>query len=79
MNPKRRGKEMIKVKADRKENADWLKREECCKQAWFAYIKTHALPAGIPTRPDLVYAGVGWKGWQDWIGLADSKGKGGLQ
>ena len=62
---------------NRNGDAEWRQREEICKQAWFKYISTHDIPDGIPARPDLVYANEGWRGWQDWIGLMDSKGNGG--
>ena len=76
---KRQDYAMSIMNSARHGDADWLKQDEYCKQAWFAYIKTHKLPEDIPTRPDLVYANVGWMGWQDWLGSFDSKGKGGQE
>ena len=67
-----------KAHINRYGDAEWRRREEFCKQAWFKYIATHDTPDDIPARPDLVYANEGWRGWKDWIGLTDSKGKGGL-
>ena len=74
MNIKKQEDGMGKQDANGERLGDWLKREEECKQAWYAFIATHEIPDEIPTRPDLVYANEGWKGWQDWLGSPDSKG-----
>jgi hypothetical protein len=42
--------------------------ENAAKRAWFAYYDTHETRPDIPRRPDLIYAGSGWRGWCDWIG-----------
>jgi len=44
-------------------------REQIAKRDWEEYVRTHTLPADIPPNPDVVYAGKGWKGWADWVGL----------
>lgn len=74
-----RGRALNKASANCQSDVEWMRREEFCKQAWFKYIATHDIPDDIPARPDLVYANDGWQGWQDWIGLTDSKGKGARQ
>lgn len=71
-----RGRALNKASANRQSDVEWMRREEFCKQAWLDYIKTNRLPDGIPTRPDIVYAGGGWKNWQDWIGMVDSIAEG---
>ena len=75
-NNKRNGKEMNIIHKEN-ENALWLEREYICEQAWLYYVQTHDIPDDIPARPDLVYANEGWWGWQDWIGMTDTKEDGG--
>ena len=79
MNIKKPEDGMGKQAANGERLGDWLKREEECKQAWCAFIATHEIPDEIPTRPDLVYANEGWKGWQDWLGVTNSKWEGGRE
>ena len=75
---KRNGKEM-KILNIEDESALWMEREYICEQVWLNYVQTHDIPDDIPARPDLVYANGGWRGWQDWIGMTDSKGDGARQ
>ena len=65
--------------AKRENDAEWRRREEMCKREWLKYVETHGIPDDIPARPDLVYADEGWQGWQHFLGLMDSKGKGARQ
>lgn len=79
VNPKRQGKGMNKTNENCNNDAEWLRREETCKYAWLIFFATNEMPNDIPARPDVVYANEGWRGWQDWLGLTDSKGNGGQQ
>jgi 3-mercaptopyruvate sulfurtransferase SseA len=38
---------------------------------WFAYCASGERPANIPTQPQDVYAGTGWKSWGDWLGTGN--------
>ena len=56
------------------EQKSWNEREEEAKQVWLEHVRSHGIPDDIPENPDEVYAGSGWKGWQDWIGSQSIKG-----
>ncbi len=49
-----------------KQKLDWTEKQ--AKACWKIYCKTHQLPKGIPSNPDVIYKNSGWKGWLDWIG-----------
>ena len=76
---RRHDKAMSAARVTRPSEAEWMRREEMCKRAWLNYVEIYGIPDDIPVRPDLVYADEGWRGWQDFLGLTDSKRKGDKQ
>mgnify|MGYP001173464232 FL=1 len=45
---------------------------------WVVFVLSGKLPFGFPVRPDLIYADLGWKDWEDFMrgqDLVKSKGE----
>ena len=59
-------------------NGDFLPYDEGCAfvrplglknaKEWQAYCASGKRPANVPSNPQKIYAGKGWKGWIDWLG-----------
>lgn len=47
------------------------------REEWNDYVKEHGseLPGNLPLKPDEAYRHLGWKGWNDWLGVADEPEK----
>ena len=46
------------------------------RKEWRAYCTSGKRPANIPSNPQKIYAGKGWKGWIDWLGAGRARSNG---
>ncbi len=44
------------------------------KMEWNEYCRSVSRMESLPSRPDQVYAGQGWKGYGDWLGAKNNRG-----
>ena len=46
------------------------------RKEWHAYCASGRRPDNIPSNPQKIYAGKGWKGWIDWLGAGRARSNG---